>query len=59
MSGYFRKISDEDREAEKNHIKSFPQYESYYTRFHNTSRRYLRSELNVTKIFILQNLGRV
>lgn len=53
MPGSSRKIHEEDREAVTNHIKSFPQYESHYTRSHNPRRRYLHPELNVTKMFNL------
>lgn len=36
-----------------NHIKSFPCYESHYTRKDNPSRRYLSSNLNIRKMYTL------
>ncbi|XP_067622432.1 uncharacterized protein [Eurosta solidaginis] len=48
-----RKMYEEDRETVTNHIKSFPRYESHYTITHNPRRRYLHTELNVTKMFYL------
>lgn len=53
MPGSSRKTSDLQIKFIKEHIKSFPEYKSHYTRSHNPKRRYLNPELNVKKMFEL------
>lgn len=46
------KISDEKRQVIKEHILSFPSYESHYTR-KSTSKKYLPSHLSINKMYSL------
>jgi hypothetical protein len=45
-----RKIDDSDVIE---HIKSFPAYQSHYTRIHNPERKYLNSDLSIRKMYDL------
>lgn len=47
------KTSDEKIEGVKEHIKSFPQYSSHYSRRDNPNRRYLSSDLSIAKLYCL------
>lgn len=43
----------EAREHVQNHIRSFPSYESHYTRTHNPNRKYLNPELSIRQMYSL------
>ena len=47
-----RAIPVEDTNFVKQHIESFPQYVSYYTRGHNPSKKYLSEYLDLGKCMI-------
>lgn len=56
MAGSSRKISEEEKMLVQNHIKSFPKFESHYTRSHNPNRKYLHPDLTLRKMFNLYEL---
>jgi len=56
MVGSSRKLSEEARKHVQNHIKTFPKFESHYTRSHNPNRRYLHPDLTLRKMFNLYEL---
>ena len=47
------KTTEEDKEAVRQHIATFPTYESHYSRTDNHNRRYLSPYLTVTKMYQL------
>lgn len=47
------KTSIEQMEVVRNHIASFPSYQSHYTRSHNPNRRYLAENLNLRIMYNL------
>ncbi|XP_055388392.1 uncharacterized protein LOC129616942 [Condylostylus longicornis] len=53
IKGSCRKSDETLVDVAKDHIKSFPHYESYYTRSNNPNRKYLSSDLNLRKMFNL------
>ena len=48
-----RGTSELARKFVREHIKSFPAFESHYTRSQNPERKYLNPELNINKMFNL------
>ena len=54
MPGCLRKIGEIEIKAVSKHIKSFPGYESHYTRaYHTPGRKYLSPELDIRKMYSL------
>ena len=53
MDGSCRRTSELAIKFVREHIKSFPAFESHYTRSQNPERKYLNSELNINKMFNL------
>ena len=51
--GSSQKTSENKINDIKEHIQSFPRFESHYTRNHNPGKKYLNPELNITKIYNL------
>lgn len=51
MKGSSRKSDEKLVDVVKDHIKSFPHYEIHYTRSNNPNRKYLRSDLNLRKMY--------
>ena len=47
------KTSEADVDLIKEHILSFPQYQSHYSRASNPHRRYLSPELTISKMYVL------
>lgn len=47
------KTSDADTDLIKEHIQSFPQYHSHYSRANNPHRKYLSPELTISKMYVL------
>lgn len=47
------KIPVEKLEVIRQHIRSFPAYESHYTRAHNPGRKYLAEHLNIREMYNL------
>jgi len=47
------KTAEEDLELVKQHIESFPSYESHYPRKSNSHKKYLSPDLNITKMYLL------
>ena len=45
------KLSEEGKKHVQIHIRSFPKFESHYTRSHNPNGRYLHLDLTVRKMF--------
>jgi len=45
------KIPEERMQAVRQHISSFPAYESHYTRAHNPNRKYLAENLNIRLMY--------
>lgn len=56
MAGSSRQLPEEAKKQVQNHIKSFPIFESHYTRSHNPNRRYLHPDLTIKKMFNLYEL---
>jgi hypothetical protein len=50
-----RAILAADTEFVKHHIESFPEHESHYTGVHNTYKKYLNENLDVSKTYNLYN----
>ena len=53
MYGSCRRTSELAIKFVRGHIKSFPAFESHYTRSQNPERKYLNPELNINKMFNL------
>ena len=53
MDGSCRRTSELAIKFVREHIKSFPAFESHYTRSQNPERKYLNPELNINKMFNL------
>ena len=47
------KTRDADTDLIKEHIQSFPQYHSHYSRANNPHRIYLSPELTISKMYVL------
>ena len=56
MVGSSTKLSEEGKKHVQINIRSFPKFESHYTRSHNPNRRYIHPDLTVRKIFNLYEL---
>jgi hypothetical protein len=53
MTGSSRKTNKEAIIAVKEHIQTFPAFETNFTRSHNPGRKYLNPDLDVRKVFKL------
>ena len=53
MTSPWNKTSDDDIEFIKQHISSFPWYQSHYSRQDNPTRKYLSSNLSIAKMYDL------
>ncbi|XP_065172713.1 uncharacterized protein, partial [Atheta coriaria] len=58
MAGSSRQLPEEAKKQVQNHINSFPNFESHYTRSHNPNKRYLHPDLTIRKMFNLYELHR-
>ena len=47
------KTSEADMALIKEHIQSFPQYQSHYSRANNPHRKYLSPDLTISKMYVL------
>ena len=56
MVGSSTKLSEEGKRHVQIHIRSFPEFESHYTRSHNPNRRYLHPDLTIREMFNLYEL---